>query len=52
MLKIVDYIIELGPYGGEQGGTITYQGSFNDFIKNKNSITSHFIKKELNLGCE
>ena len=52
MLKVVDYIIELGPYGGEEGGTITYQGSFNDFINNKNSITGHFIKKELNLSCE
>jgi excinuclease ABC subunit A len=52
MLKIVDYIIEIGPYGGEEGGTITYQGPFDDFIKNKNSITGHFIKKELNLDCE
>ena len=25
MLKVVDYIIELGPKGGEEGGTITYQ---------------------------
>ena len=52
MLKVVDYIIELGPKGGEEGGTITYQGSFNEFIKNKNSITGHFIKKELNLSSE
>ena len=52
MLKVVDYIIELGPKGGEDGGTITYQGSFNEFIKNKNSITGHFIKKELNLSSE
>ena len=52
MLKVVDYIIELGPKGGEEGGTITYQGSFNEFIKNKNSITGRFIKKELNLSSE
>ena len=52
MLKVVDYIIELGPKGGEEGGTITYQGSFNEFIKNKNSITGRFIKKELNLSGE
>ena len=52
MLKVVDYIIELGPKGGEEGGTITFQGSFNEFIKNKNSITGRFIKKELNLSSE
>ena len=52
MLKVVDYIIELGPKGGEEGGIITYQGSFNEFIKNKNSITGRFIKKELNLSSE
>ena len=52
MLKVVDYIIELGPKGGDEGGTITYQGSFNEFIKNKNSITGRFIKKELNLSSE
>ena len=49
MLKIVDYIIELGPKGGENGGNVIFQGSFDDFIKNKKSITNLFVKKELNL---
>ena len=49
ILKIVDYIIELGPKGGENGGNIIFQGSFDDFIKNKKSITNLFVKKELNL---
>ena len=49
ILKIVDYIIELGPKGGENGGNIIFQGSFDNFIKNKKSITNLFVKKELNL---
>ena len=49
ILKIVDYIIELGPKGGENGGNVIFQGSFDDFIKNKKSITNLFVKKELNL---
>ena len=50
ILKIVDYVVELGPAGGENGGNIIFQGLFNDFIKNKKSITSLFVKKELNLN--
>ena len=49
ILKIVDYIIELGPKGGENGGNVIFQGSFDNFIKNKKSITNLFVKKELNL---
>ena len=50
ILKIVDYVVELGPAGGENGGNIIFQGHFDDFIKNKKSITSLFVKKELNLN--
>ena len=50
ILKIVDYVVELGPAGGENGGNIIFQGPFDDFIKNKKSITSLFVKKELNLN--
>ncbi len=50
ILKIVDYVVELGPAGGENGGNIIFQGLFDDFIKNKKSITSLFVKKELNLN--
>ncbi len=49
VLKVSDYIIELGPNGGKNGGKITFQGSLKDIINNKKSITGKFIKKELNL---
>ena len=49
VLKVSDYIIELGPRGGKNGGRITFEGSLNDIIADKNSITGSFIKKEVNL---
>ena len=49
VLKVSDYIIELGPGGGKNGGSITFEGYLQDILKNKKSVTGPFIKKELNL---
>lgn len=49
VLKICDYIIELGPKGGKNGGKIIFQGSLEEITRNKKSVTGRFIKKELNL---
>ena len=49
MLKVSDYIIELGPAGGKNGGSITFEGYLEDIVTNKKSVTGPFIKKELNL---
>ena len=49
VLKVSDYIIELGPNGGNNGGKITFQGKLNEIFSDKKSITGQFIKKELNL---
>ena len=49
VLKVSDYIIELGPGGGKNGGSITFEGYPQDILKNKKSVTGPFIKKELNL---
>ena len=50
MIKISDFIIELGPKGGKDGGYVVFQGWFNEFICNNNSLTNEFVKKELNLN--
>jgi excinuclease ABC subunit A len=42
-----DYIIELGPGGGEKGGKILFQGSINQLINASKSITGSYIKKLL-----
>lgn len=47
VIKIADWIIDLGPAGGENGGKIIAEGTPESIIKNKNSLTGEFLKKEL-----
>jgi len=47
VIKTVDYIIEIGPNGGKYGGEIIFSGSPEDLLKNLNSPTSEYLKKEL-----
>lgn len=47
VIKTADYIIDLGPEGGERGGNIVCEGPPAEVAKNKNSITAEFLQKEL-----
>ena len=47
VIKTVDYIIDIGPDGGNNGGTIMALGTPEEIIKNKKSYTAQFLKKEL-----
>ncbi len=47
VIKVADYIVDLGPEGGGGGGTIVCSGSPEQIIKNKNSYTARFLAKEL-----
>lgn len=49
VIKTADYIIDLGPEGGRDGGTIVCAGTPEEIIKNKKSYTSRFLKEELTL---
>ena len=42
-----DYIIDLGPYGGDQGGKIMFSGKWELLHKNKSSLTAQFLQKHL-----
>ena len=42
-----DYIIDLGPGAGDDGGTIVAQGTVRQVARNKDSITAPFIRAEL-----
>ena len=42
-IESADHIIDLGPEAGNEGGQIVAQGSFNDIIKNNNSITGKYL---------
>jgi excinuclease ABC subunit A len=47
VIKNADWIIDLGPEGGEKGGFIVAQGPVSKVIKNKKSITGKYLKKVL-----
>ena len=47
VIKTADYIIDLGPEGGDKGGHLVATGSPEDIVKAKNSYTGHFLKKVL-----
>lgn len=47
VIKNADYIIDLGPEGGEGGGNIVAKGTPEQVAKNKKSLTGLFLKKEL-----
>lgn len=44
VIKLADYIIDLGPDGGNAGGLIVAEGTPEEIVKNKQSITSQFLK--------
>ena len=43
-----DYIIDLGPEGGNKGGEIVYEGTLDKLINNKKSYTGEFLALEYN----
>lgn len=47
IIKTADWIIDLGPEGGEGGGNIIFEGTPRDIINCKESFTGTFLKKEL-----
>ena len=49
VIKTADWIIDLGPEGGEQGGYIVAEGTPEDIARNPKSYTGMFLRKELKL---
>ena len=47
IIKISDHIIDLGPEGGDFGGTLIATGTPEEIAQNENSYTGHFLKKVL-----
>jgi excinuclease ABC subunit A len=47
VIKMADYIIDLGPEGGEAGGNVVASGTPEQIVKNKNSYTAKFLKEKL-----
>lgn len=47
VLKAADYVVELGPGGGEEGGRIIFEGTTEQLIKCTESVTAPYFKKAL-----
>jgi excinuclease ABC subunit A len=47
VIKTADYIIDIGPEGGDGGGTVIAKGTPEDIAKDKNSYTGYYVKKML-----
>lgn len=47
VIKCADWIIDMGPEGGNEGGQIVFEGIPEDLIKCKNSYTGKYLKEKL-----
>ena len=47
VIKMADYIVDMGPEGGDEGGQVIASGTPEDIIKVKNSYTAKYLKEKL-----
>jgi excinuclease ABC subunit A len=47
IIKVADYVIDMGPEGGEGGGSIIVQGTPEEICKKNIGYTAAFLKGEL-----
>ncbi|MDD4113714.1 MAG: ATP-binding cassette domain-containing protein, partial [Herbinix sp.] len=47
VIKTADHIIDMGPEGGDKGGTVIASGTPEEVAKNKKSYTGQYLKKYL-----
>lgn len=50
VIKVADYVIDMGPEGGDGGGKVEGEGTPEDIANIKESFTGIFLKQELTLG--
>jgi len=47
VVKSADWVIDIGPEGGKEGGQVLFEGTPENLIKNKKSETARFLKLEM-----
>ena len=47
VVKCADWVIDLGPDGGDQGGNIVFSGTPEELINVKESFTAQYLKEKL-----
>ena len=48
LIKCADYLIDLGPEGGKNGGNLLFQGTPEDLVKIKGNYTAKYLEEKLN----
>ncbi len=43
MMEIADHIVDFGPQGGEKGGKVIFEGSYQEILQDKNSLTGAYL---------
>jgi excinuclease ABC subunit A len=52
VIKVADYVIDMGPEGGNRGGTVVCTGTPEEVANTEGSHTGRFLKAELTIGME
>lgn len=47
VIKCADWVIDIGPEGGENGGNLVFAGTPEDLVKNKKSYTATYLKSKI-----
>ena len=47
VVKCADWVIDLGPEGGDKGGELMFAGIPEDLAKSKKSVTGQFLKEKM-----
>lgn len=42
-IREADYIVDIGPGAGEHGGEVTFAGTYDEILKDKNSLTGRYL---------
>jgi excinuclease ABC subunit A len=45
VIKCADWVIDIGPEGGDKGGNVVFEGTPEDLIKEKGSYTGSFLRE-------
>jgi excinuclease ABC subunit A len=49
IIKSADWVIDIGPEGGENGGYLVFEGTPEDLLKSENSQTGFFLKNKISI---
>jgi excinuclease ABC subunit A len=49
LIRSSDYVVDLGPGAGRHGGEVIFSGPLDDLLKNKDSLTAKYLRREFSI---